>query len=370
MSVYERLVLAVAARSGISVGAAPTVEVRVRDPSFYRQLVLRGSVGAGESYMAGQWECDNIPALVAKLADAPIPAFTRLPALLHQLRAACFNLSRRSRAFEIGRRHYDAREDVYEAMLDPYRQYTCGYWKNAASLAEAQRAKMDLICRKLHLEPGMRVLDIGCGWGGLAKYMAENYGATVDGISVSQDQIAYARTFCKGLPATFHLLDYRDMGRLGAFDRVVSVGMFEHVGPKNYRAYMAAAHGALKDGGLFLLHTIGSLAGQAATDPWISARIFPNSCLPWAEAVTRAGHGLFVQEGLHNFGPYYAPTLQAWYENFMQAWPTLRARYSEEFRRMWEYYLLSCKGCFQARKLQLWQFVFSKNPTALYEPVR
>lgn len=370
MSMYERLVLSVAERAGVTVGPDSASDVRILNPAFYREITRGGSLGAGESYMAGHWECDNLPALIGKIADVPIPLLSRFPRALLHLSSALLNKGRRSRAFEVGEKHYDSREDVYEAMLDPYRQYSCGYWKEADDLAGAQRAKMDLICRKLHLEPGMRVLDVGCGWGGLARYMAENHGAIVDGVSVSRDQVAFAREFCKGLPVAFHLRDYRDMRGFGQFDRVVSVGMFEHVGPKNYRTFMEIAHHALRSGGLFLLHSIGALTKQAAADPWINKYIFPNGCLPSLSLVAKASQGLFVEEDFQNFGPYYARTLQAWHDNFMRAWPRLREHYSNEFRRMWEFYLLTCKGGFESRRLQLWQFVFSKKPTDVYLSAR
>jgi len=244
-------------------------------------------------------------------------------------------------------------------MLDKGMNYSCGYWQKAKTLDDAQEAKLDLICRKVNLSPGMAVLDIGCGWGGFARYAAENYQANVTGITVSSKQVKWARDYCHDLPVTILLQDYRD--QKGTFDRIISIGMFEHVGVKNYRKYMKVVHRCLKSDGLFLLHTIGGNRSVGTCDPWLTKYIFPNAMLPSARQITSAAEGLFVLEDWHSFGPHYDTTLMAWHDNFTWGWEQLSPGYDERFYRMWTYYILCCAGSFRARDNQLWQIVFSKK---------
>jgi cyclopropane-fatty-acyl-phospholipid synthase len=219
--------------------------------------------------------------------------------------------------------------------------------------------KLDLICRKLQLRPGEKLLEIGCGWGGLARHAAQHYGVEVVGITVSREQQSLARERCAGLPVDIRLMDYRDLE--GKFDKLVSVGMFEHVGPKNYPAYFDAAFRLMEDDGLFLLHTIGIDETSSTTDPWIDKYIFPNGKLPSAAEIAAALDGRFLIEDWHNFGQDYDRTLMAWWERFDAAWPNLEARYGQRFYRMWKYYLLCCAGFFRSRQGQLWQLVLSKR---------
>jgi cyclopropane-fatty-acyl-phospholipid synthase len=285
--------------------------------------------------------------------------------------ATCRILNRQgpSRAFEVGRRHYDLGNDLFRVMLDRRMMYSCALWETADTLDDAQEAKLDLICRKLRLEPGMRVLDIGCGWGGLARYAAESHGVRATGVTVSERQVESAREACAGLPVEILLQDYREID--GRFDRIVSVGMFEHVGGENYRRYMQVVHRCLEEGGLFLLHTIAGNTSVRTVDPWVRTHIFPNSMLPSAAQISTAAEGLFVLEDWHSLGPHYDRTLMAWHANFLAAWGRLSAAYDERFRRMWCYYLLSSAGAFRARSNQLWQIVLSKGGIrGGYRPVR
>jgi cyclopropane-fatty-acyl-phospholipid synthase len=214
----------------------------------------------------------------------------------------------------------------------------------------------------LNLEPGMRVLDIGCGWGGAAKFAAERYGVKVVGITVSQEQEKAARELCQGLPVEIHLQDYRDIN--GVFDRVYSIGMFEHVGYKNYSTYMRVVVDRLKKDGLFLLHTIGANASYISNDAWVERYIFPNSMLPSQQQIAAAIEGKFVIEDWHNFGPDYDKTLLHWWKNFENHWNSLKDNYDERFYRMWRYYLLTFAGAFRARHNQLWQIVMSPKGTS------
>ncbi len=263
----------------------------------------------------------------------------------------------RKRAWIVGKEHYDLGNDLFSLMLDPYMQYSCGYWKEATNLLEAQQNKLALICQKLQLQKGMTLLDIGCGWGGLAAYAAEHYGVKVTGVTISAEQQKLAQSRCAGLDVEIILEDYRDLKL--KFDRIVSVGMFEHVGPKNYKTYFDVVNKNLREDGIFLLHTIGSNQSDLNVDAWIDKYIFPNGCLPSISQLSAASEAHFVVEDLHNFGPDYDRTLMAWNERFQAAWPHLENNYSPRFKRMFTYYLKVCAGAFRARNIQLWQVVLT-----------
>ncbi|MFC5303038.1 cyclopropane fatty acyl phospholipid synthase [Azospira restricta] len=362
-----------AAEAGVAFNGDAPWDIQVYDERLYRRILTQGSLGFGEAYMDGQWECLRLDELFARLmridADVRIGRWTRLRLLGEILRHGLFNLQSVRRAFQVGAHHYDIGNDVFQAMLDPSMSYSCAYWPNAATLAEAQRAKLDLICRKLELRAGEHLLEIGCGWGGLARHAAQHYSVRVTGITVSREQQAFARERCAGLPVSIELMDYRELS--GSFDKAVSVGMFEHVGPKNYDDYFAAVRRALKDDGLFLLHTIGIYTTCKHTDAWIDRHIFPNGKLPSARELAAALEKHFLIEDWHNFGTDYDRTLMAWWENFDRAWPTLQARYDERFYRMWRYYLMCCAGFFRSRQGLLWQVVLSKRQRAeAYRSVR
>lgn len=350
----ERLLSA----ADIRIGGDRPWDLQVHDDGLYARLLRGGPLAFGESYMDGWWDCEQLDELIDRLVRADAASGVRAGgAALRRFVAALVNLQRPSRAFQVAERHYDIGNDLYRRMLDRRMIYSCGYWPNAATLDEAQEAKLDLACRKLQLRPGMRVLDIGCGWGGMAKFAAERYQVSVVGITVSQEQVKLARDACEGLDVGIRLQDYR--GLSGKFDRIVSIGMFEHVGVRNYDRFFRVVRSCLKDDGLFLLHTIGGLRSASTTDPWIGRYIFPNSMLPSAAQISEAVEGKFVIEDWHNFGPDYDRTLMCWLEHFEEHWPELKHRYNERFYRMWRYYLLSCAGSFRARKNQVWQIVLS-----------
>jgi len=333
-------------------------DVRVHNERFFPRVLARGSLGLGESYMEGWWDCDRLDEFFFRIFRQRVTEKVK-PArdILCLASSFFFNLQKPSRAFQVGERHYDIGNDLYEKMLDKRMIYSCGYWKQAATLDSAQEAKLDLVCQKLELKPGMRVLDIGCGWGGAAKFIAERYDAQVVGVTISKEQASYARERCKGLPVDIRLQDYRSLGE--KFDRVLSIGMFEHVGYKNYRTFMRCVHRNLAEDGIFLLHTIGGYRSVTRMDPWIDRYIFPNSMLPSKKQISKAVEDIFVMEDWHNFGVDYDRTLMAWFQNFRSNWDGLRDKYGQAFYRMWEYYLLACAGSFRARKNHLWQIVFS-----------
>ncbi len=336
-------------------------DIQVHDERFFGCVLRYGSLGLGEAYMDGWWDAISLDACIQRILAAYVDQKVRftLPFALNFLKAFFFNLQKPRRAFEIGKRHYDIGNDLYQAMLDQRLTYSCGYWRNAENLDEAQEAKLDLICKKIDLKAGERVLDIGCGWGSFLKFAAEKYAARGVGITVSKEQVALATDRCKGLPIDIQLKDYRAID--DAFDHVISVGMFEHVGVKNYRVYMETVSRVLKDGGLFLLHTIGSNHSVRSVDPWSVKYIFPNSMVPSITQIGKSIEGLFVMEDWHNFGVDYDKTLLAWFANFNAAWPKFKERYSDRFYRMWKFYLLASAGSIRARRLQVWQIVLSKH---------
>ncbi|GHD65619.1 cyclopropane-fatty-acyl-phospholipid synthase [Luteimonas padinae] len=328
------------------------------------RLLAGGSLALGDAYMDGWWDARSLDGLLARLLAARVDRRVRGAADLRDAVAArLWNLQLGHRAFAVGERHYDLGNDLYQAMLGRRLVYSCGYWhdrdgRRAASLDAAQEAKLDLACRKLGLRPGMRLLDIGCGWGEMLKFAAERYGIEGVGVTISREQQALASALCKGLPVEVRLQDYREL-RGERFDRVVSIGMFEHVGVRNYRGYFKLVRSLLLPDGLFLLHSIGGNVSRRRTDPWIARHIFPNSMLPSARQVAEAAEGLFVIEDWHNFGADYDLTLQAWRDNIEAAWERLPARYDERFRRMWRYYLAGSMASFRTRRIQLWQILLS-----------
>ncbi len=346
------------AECGITIDGAAAHDIRIHDERFFARVIAHGSLGLGESYMDGWWDAASLDGFMHRLLVARIDERTRsVDDARLWLKAELLNLQRGRRAFEIGERHYDLGNDLFRAMLGRRLVYSCGYWRDAGDLDSAQEAKLDLVCRKLGFVPGMRVLDIGCGWGEALHYAAERYGIHGVGLTVSAEQAAFARELCAGQPIEIRLQDYREIDE--PFDRILSIGMFEHVGVKNHRAYFDVVRRCLADDGLTLLHCIGANVSTNHTDPWIARYIFPNSMIPSAAQICEAAEHDFVLEDWHGFGPDYDRTLMAWIANIEAAWDRLPARYDERFRRMWRYYLAVSAAAFRARRDQLWQIVFS-----------
>jgi len=355
----------------ININGGRPGDIQVNDDRFYDAILSRGTLGLGESYMDGWWDAKSLDDFFYRVikADLESKIHLNLKTSFFILKNLLFNQQRKNKAFEVGQKHYDIGNDLYIAMLGSSMSYSCAYWSGTETLDQAQEAKLDLICRKLNLQPGNKILDIGGGWGSFAKYAAKKYGVHVDVVTVSKEQVALGKKICEGLDVSFLLQDYRKIE--GLYDHIVSVGMVEHVGYKNYQVYMEVAAEHLKDEGLFLLHTIGGNKSVKTTDPWIEKYIFTNSMIPSIKQLTKAMEGLFVVEDLHNFGFYYDKTLMSWYDNFEKSWPIFKDKYGDRFYRLWKYYLLSCAGSFRARKNQLWQIVLSKKGVqGVYESIR
>ena len=354
----KRFVLDQLDRAGVTTGPGPDADVTIHNDRLFARLLRDGTLGLGESYMDGWWDAEPLDGILFKLATARVQdAFPKdLPLIASTLKARLVNLQR-LRVREVAEKHYDLDNALYAAMLDRRMIYSCGYWAEATTLDAAQEAKLDLICRKIGLERGMRVLDIGSGWGGFLQFAAERYGISGVGVTVSTEQAAYANAKSSGLPIETRLMDY--MALDGQFDRIVSIGMFEHVGYRNYRNFFTKARSLLAPEGLFLLHCIGGNVSTTHGDPWAEKYIFPNGMLPSIGQIGEGLEGLFVMEDWHNFGADYDRTLMAWRDNFDAAWAVLSSRYDERFRRMWRYYLSVFAALFRARQINLWQIVLS-----------
>ncbi len=356
----ESFVRDLLAGAGVAVGGNRPFDIQVHDSRFYRRILAEGALGLGESYMDGWWDCEALDEFFNRilLADLEQAVKGNWKLIMHVFKSRFFNLQKISRAYQVGEQHYDTGNELYQAMLDKRMNYTCAYWKDSKTLDEAQEAKLDLVCRKIELQPGMKVLELGCGFGSFAGYAAKKYGAHVTGVTVSRRQVELGREMWKGLPVELLLKDYRSVS--GEYDRVVSIGIMEHIGYKNYRTYMEVVKRTLKKDGIAFVHTIGRNTSATTSNAWTTKYIFPNGMLPSVAQLARAMEGIFIVEDFHNFGPDYDKTLMAWHENFEKAWPRLKSGYNGRFYRMWRFYLLSCAGAFRSRSTQLWQIVITR----------
>jgi cyclopropane-fatty-acyl-phospholipid synthase len=360
--------------AGIEINGRNPWDIRVHNEEFYRRILTQGSLGLGESYMDEWWDCERLDEFFYRVLHSDLEAKVKQnwKLLFKIIRGRLFNLNSKKRAFRIAEKHYNLGNELFRNMLDTQLTYSCAYWKDAHTLDEAQEKKHELICQKLNLKRGGKegrkegrkekrkeILDIGCGWGGFAKYAAENHQVHVIGITVSKDQVEIGKELCRGLPIEIRLQDYRDVK--DKFDHVVSMGMLEHVGYKNHRTYFEVVHRCLKEEGLFLLQTIGRNKSATSTDPWLNKYIFPDGMVPSIKQIGASIEGLFVMEDWQNLSINYDKTLMAWYENFNRNWNKIKSKYDDRFYRMWKYYLLSCAGSFRARNNQLWQVLLSKK---------
>jgi cyclopropane-fatty-acyl-phospholipid synthase len=351
--------------AGVTVNGPNPWDIQVHNERMWTRLFSEGSLGLGESYMDGEWDAVDLAEFFNKVLVGGVADKIRItPNLLWQIaQAKLLNMQNIERSRRVARMHYNE-TDAYKASLDARMTGSCGYWPEGVSnLDQAQEAKLDLVCRKIGLKPGQLVWDIGCGWGAFMGFAAEKFGARCVGVTVSPDQAAYGRDRYKDLPIEFQVKDYRQFE--GKTDHVVSMGMFEHVGHKNYRAYFEKARSVIKDDGLFMMHTIGSQWSSDTIEPWLEKYIFPGGVIPSMAQIGKAIDGLWSVVDVHNIGPHYDKTLCAWYDNFERKWKRRNTPDEVRFYRLWKYYLLCCAGGFRAKVLQVWQFVLS--PTGVPE---
>ena len=367
MNIHKKL-LRITHPAGIRINGKKDWDPRVKDQRTYKRILTRGSIGLGEAYMDGWWECNNLEEFFYRLISDAMGHdknslsgrpkgflenffYRYLPLIINQQTVV--------RSTKVAYEHYDVGNDVYSIMLGKDMQYTCGYWKDGKDLDKAQEDKLDLLCRKLKLKPGMKVLELGGGFGGFARFMAKNYGCSVTVYNIAREQIKYAREFTKGLKVKIIESDYRNA--TGIYDRVAAIGLAEHVGFKHYRTMMETAYRCLKDSGLFIVHTNGSNNTTFHYDPWMEKYIFPNSMIPSAKQLTQAFDGMFMLEDWHVLSGDYYKTLMAWYDNFVNNYHKIKDNYSDRFFRMWCYYLLFSAASHRSRGAQLWQLVLSKK---------
>ncbi len=372
-AITEMLIAKKLARADVLLNGSRDWDITLRDTSALNRIAFMGSLGFGETYVDGQWDTPKLDQLIDKIYSSGIAGRKRaLPYQYARVQQFFINQQTRRRSKKVGEEHYDLGNDFYEKMLCSRMMYTCAYWEGANNLEEAQEKKLDLICRKLQLQPGMRVLDLGCGWGGAAKYMAETYGVEVVAITISKEQASWGQSKAQGLPVDIRHGDYREIRQeKQMFDRVVSIGLMEHVGPKNYATLINLVKDKMVDDGLALIHTIGRKAEDKVTDPWFTRYIFPNGHIPSMGQISQAVSNTLVIEDVHNIGYHYDKTLMAWYDNFVAHWDQFKDQYPEHFFRMWEYYLLSSAGSFRSKHHQLWQIVLSGNAyQGYYQSVR
>ena len=353
------IALGILSAAGIPLNSPEPWSIRVHNEKLWDRVISQKQLGFAESYMDGWWDCDALDVALTKLLSINVLSLLKpSPALaLHVTRSYLRNNQTKHRAAANAKHHYNIGNDLYTRMLDEEMVYSCAYWKDAQTLGAAQLAKFDLICRKLDLQPGMRLLDIGSGWGGFLRYAVRNYGVEAVGISPADNQINLARERSAGLGITFIQQDYRDLK--GQFDRIVSIGMMEHVGPKNYKTFFEKCDELLTKDGRMLHHTISSNLTKHVTDPFFDRYIFPGGVLPSLAQIANAVENKFIIEDVHNFGPDYDRTLLEWQKNIAAKWDEI-PQYDERFRRMWDYYLLSSAAGFRAGHLQLLQCVFQR----------
>ncbi len=357
---------------GVTINGDQPWDMQVHNPKFYERIVSEGTLGFGEAYMEGWWDCEALDEFLFKVLNDRLHSklpILNLGFLFFVLKAKYKNLQTKSLSKEVAFKHYDLGNDLFTMILDKRMTYSCGYWKTATNLDDAQDAKLDLICRKLKLEKGMTLLDLGCGWGSLSRYAAEKYGVIVTGITISEEQAAVAREVNKGLPVDIRVVDYRDLHE--KFDRIASIEVAEHIGYRNYRKFMQMADENLNKDGIFLIQTSGGNHDAKRTEPWIDKYIFPNGMVPSASQLSKAWQGLFILEDWHNFGLDYDPTLTAWINNLEENRDRIKTDYDESFYRMWRYFLCGSAASFRSRHNQVWQIVLTKRAhLGIYESVR
>lgn len=350
----------------VEIGGDRSWDIEVHNAALFQRVLTMGGLGFGEAYMDGWWDCDALDELFCRLLQSKLDTvhIGGMKARLFELAGRVLNLQTIGRSKAVANLHYNMDNALFASMLGKTMAYTCGYWENHDSLDAAQDAKHDLICRKLKLSASDHVLELGCGWGAFAKFAATHYGCRISAVNIATQQVAFAKEYCAGLPVTLYCADYRDHSIYNpkghVFDKVVSVGLCEHIGWKNYAEFSALVASQLHPEGLFLLHTIGSDLSVTRVNAWTDKYIFPNGMLPSMVQLCRAFEEHFIIEDWHNFGADYDPTLMAWLRNFETSWPDHRKKYDDVFYRMWRYYLTSSAGFFRAHRGQLWHAVLSR----------
>lgn len=360
------------ARAGVAFDGRNAWDIKVHNDRLFSRILSHGSLGLGEAYMDGDWDCVALDELFERVIRARLgeQLGLTLPVALMVASERLQNRQSVARAGKCADVYYNLPAEVFEATFDTRVAGSCGYWKAAATLDDAQDAKLDLICRKIGLRKGESVLDIGCGWGSFVGFAAERYGAVCHGVTVSKVQVEYIKSRYAGAPIYPMLDDYRNY-RGPKVDHVVSVEMFEQVGARNHRTYFERVRSYMKDDGLFLLHTNWENERYPVIEPWQDKYFFPNADLPTIGEIATAVEGLFVIEDVHNLGVDYDKTLMAWNAKFQSNRAEIERKYGTRFCKMWEYFLLETAGAFRCRHIGVGQIVLSpKGVRGGYESIR
>ena len=349
-------------QADIRVDGSRPWDIKICHPDFFKCIMQQGLLGLGESYMDGWWECERVDILIYKFLTGRLDEY--LPIHLHNIlnlfSAKLLSLKPDHVSLTSGNKEHEIGYDIFAVMLDNYMQYSCGLWREGTSLDEAQTAKLQMICEKLQLSPGMRILDLGCGWGGTAEYMARHYGVYVEGITDSTEQQKVAQARCRDLDVTIMLGDFHDCID-DQFDRIISLGTLQNIELRNYQAFFKRIANSLNPDGRCLLQSIGKDQFVNHVGLWINKYIFPRGCLPSEEQIVRSTQPYLHIEDWINLGGDYDKTFMSWEKRINDAWPELKDNYSPRFKRMLDYYLCSCAGFLRAKKLNMWQMVFSRN---------
>lgn len=350
-------------------GASPW-DPQIKDERFYRTVLLRGSVGLGDAYLNGWWECADISGFILRIIKSGIHLrVPRVDIFLRRLRFGLIDAQNRIRSKRVAELHYDEDPYIFEVMLGSTNSYTCARWKGVITLDAAQQQKMDLLCKKAGLSSGMTVLDIGSGWGGFLAYAAERYQVRGIGLTISKTQLDYARKRYGNLPVEFRLQDYRDF--VGGVDAVVSICVIEHVGSDHYREYFQKVRETLtREDGFFAMQCILACDTQARMDPWTEKHIFPNGILPTLERIENAVEGILHIVDREFFRDDYVRTFSAWYENLVRNKNAIIARCGVRYFRKYEYYLCLYIAGFGSGRIDVGQFVLSPTPHLNYKPIR
>lgn len=346
----------------VAINGTRRWDIRVSDDRFFPSVLFQGSLGLGESYLRGWWTCEDLEELFYRLITGGLERISRaLPVhMIGRLADRFVNQQTRDKSLRVAERHYNLGNDLFLSFLGAYKNYSCGLYESTQTLDEAQVAKMEKICHELDLRPGDRLLDVGGGWGEFARFAATRHGCHVTSINIADEQIAYATEYCGDAPVEIRKCDYREIS--GRYNKIAVIAMLTHVGYKNYRLFMEVMSRCLEPNGLILIETVGGHVSQTNCEPWTDKYIFPGGMIPSLEQLDRSVEGLFHRTRISEFGLSYVRTLRSWHQNLLAAWPTLRHRYDDSTRLMFEYFFLSCAGAFRARDLVYWHVLLSKRP--------
>lgn len=360
MKYLEQKAIKLFEKADITINGSRDWDIQVHNKQFLSRVLRDGTIALGESYIEGWWDAKRIDQFIYKLLKSGIVSYMQKPLIQkwYDLKSKAINKQSKTKALKNASFHYNLGNRLFESTLDKSMNYSCAYWRNAKTLNQAQENKMHLICKKLKLEKGMKVLDIGCGWGGFAKFASEKYGVKVTGLTISKDQFDYAKKYCKKNNVEILLEDYRD--HIGQYDRIICVEMMEHVGSKNHRKFVEKVYQNLKKEGLFLLQCISVNKILERNDPWIDKYIFPGSVPLCAKQINNATDNLFYIVDWEDFTQDYHRTMMEWHKNFKKNWKNIKNHYDKKFYRLWEFYLLCCPATALAKTHHLWQIVFAR----------